>query len=366
MTVPFSKIRAKRTNEFNKNKAAGRQKEDNMKHQELIERYIYAATRFMRKEEKEDVSKELQSIIADMLEERCGDEEPNEETVKEVLKELGDPRDLYEKYSADGKDCLIGAPYYGVYKYIMKAALLAVGIGLLIAQMIVCVIDMPAITAMTDIIHFIINMIMETLATVFDGVAITFAAVTIGFAIMYHKGIKMDTLFDSLDQLPQIPKKEEVISKAGIMVGMVIYVLFFSLFLACPEVLCMYEFETGGMIPIFQTDYIHNTWPLIVAFGLLGIGRECVKIKEGTYTKNLLFVTACVDVISAILAVVWLGNPAIINPAFNDAMRALFADTEPFIVETMANFNYFFLGCIIFALVIDLGTVAFKYYKAAK
>jgi len=78
-----------------------------MKYQELIERYIYAATRFMKKEEKEDVSKELNSIIADMLEERCGDKEPDEEIVKEVLSELGDARELYEKYSVDGKDCLI-------------------------------------------------------------------------------------------------------------------------------------------------------------------------------------------------------------------------------------------------------------------
>lgn len=336
-----------------------------MKYQELIDRYIYAATRFMRKEEKEDVSKELQSIIADMLEERCGDNEPDEETVKAVLNELGDPRELYEKYSADGKDCLIGAPYYGVYKYIMKTALICVGIALLIAQMIVCVINMPAITAMADIVNFVINMIVETLATVFDGVALTFAAVTVGFAVMYHKGIKMDTLFDSLDQLPQIPKKEEVISKAGIVFGMVVSVLFFTLFLACPEVLCMYEMETRTVTPIFATGYIHSTWPLIVVFGLLGIGRECVKLKEGTYTKSLLLVTACVDVISGILSVVWLANPAIINPDFNNAIKALFADNA-FLTNVMGSFNYFFLGCIIFALIVDLGTVAWKYYKANK
>lgn len=45
--------------------------------------------------EEEDVSKELQSIIADMLEERCGDSESDEETVKEVLTESGDARGLY-------------------------------------------------------------------------------------------------------------------------------------------------------------------------------------------------------------------------------------------------------------------------------
>lgn len=336
-----------------------------MKHQELIERYIYAATRFMRKEEKEDVSKELNSIIADMLEERCGEKEPDEETVKEVLTELGDARDLYEKYSVDGKDCLIGAPYYGVYKYIMKTALLTVGIALFIAQIIVCLINMPKMASMADRIDYIVNLIFEPLATVFAGLAITFAAVTAGFAVMYHKGIKMDTLFDSLDQLPQIPKKDEVISKAGIAFEMVVSVLFFTLFLACPEVLCMYEVETGIVIPIFETGYIHSTWALVVAFGLLGIGRECVKLKEGTYTKNLLIVTMLVDMISAVLAVVWLANPAIINPDFNNAMTMLFAETG-FVADVMSKFNYFFLGCIIFALAVDAGTVAWKYYKSIK
>ena len=336
-----------------------------MKHQELIERYIYAATRFMRKEEKEDVSRELQSIIADMLEERCGDKEPDEATVKEVLNELGDARDLYEKYSADGKDCLIGAPYYGVYKYIMKTALLTVGIALFIAQIIVCMINVPEIATMADGIDYIVNLILEPLATVFDGAALTFAAVTVWFAVMYHKGIKMDNLFDSLDQLPQLPKKNEVISKIGIAFEMGLTVLFYAIFLACPEVLGMPDLETGVMTPMFRTEYIRSTWFLIVAFGVLGIGRECVKLIDGTYTRRLLVVTTVVDVVSAVLAVIWLCNPQIMNPAFSEAMGVLFADAG-FIADIMANFNYFFLGCIFFALVVDLGTVAWKYYKARK
>lgn len=337
-----------------------------MKYQELIERYIYAATRYMKKEEKEDVAKELQSIIADMLEERCGDAEPDEETVKEVLNELGNPRDLYEKYSAEGKDCLIGAPYYGVYKYVMKTALLCVGIGLLIAQMIVCVIDMPVIVSGAGIAGFIANMIAETCATVFEGAAITFAAITIWFAIMYHKGIKMDNMLDSLEQLPQLPKKNATISKGEIAFGIGIDILFYTLFLTCPEVLGAYDVETGTMIPIFRTGYIQSTWYLIVIFGLLGIGRECVKLVEGTYTKRVLIVTAVADVLSAGLSVVWLGNPAIINPEFNSAMTTIFADADPFVADIMAKFNYFFLGCIIFALILDLGVTAWKYYKAQK
>lgn len=344
-----------------------------MKYQELIERYIYAATRFMKKEEKEDTAKELQSIIEDMLEERCGGEEPNEAIVKEVLSELGDPKELYEKYSSDGKDCLIGAPYYGVYKYVLKTALMCVVIGLVIAQFILLIIDLysgaaaaAGVTgAVETSIELIINWIVQMIACVVDGAIFTFAAVTAGFAYMYHKGIKMDTLFDSLDQLPRIPKKEETISKVGIAFGIGISVLFFTLFLACPQVLCMYKAESGEFISIFDVEFIQGTWYLIMLFAAIGIGREIVKLIEGTYTKKLVIVTVIADIVSAVLSVVWLSNPAIINPAFTEAMTELFAG-EDFLAMFMTNFNYFFLCCILLALALDMGTVAWKYYRANK
>lgn len=344
-----------------------------MKYQELIERYIYAATRFMKKEEKEDTAKELQSIIDDMLEERCGGEEPNEAIVKEVLSELGDPKELYEKYSSDGKDCLIGAPYYGVYKYVLKTALMCVVIGLVIAQFILLIIDLYSgaaaavgVTgALETSIELIINWIVQMIACVVDGAIFTFAAVTAGFAYMYHKGIKMDTLFDSLDQLPRIPKKEETISKVGIAFGIGISVLFFTLFLACPQVLCMYKAESGEFISIFDVEFIQGTWYLIMLFAAIGIGREIVKLIEGTYTKKLVIVTVIADIVSAVLSVVWLSNPAIINPAFTEAMTELFAG-EDFLAMFMTNFNYFFLCCILLALALDMGTVAWKYYRANK
>ena len=344
-----------------------------MKYQELIERYIYAATRFMKKEEKEDTAKELQSIIDDMLEERCDGEEADEATVKEVLNELGDPKDLYEKYSSEGKDCLIGAPYYGVYKYVLKTALMCVVIGLVIAQFILLIIDLysgaaaaAGVTgAVETSIEVIINWIVQMIACVVDGAIFTFAAVTAGFAYMYHKGIKMDTLFDSLDQLPRIPKKEETISKVGIAFGIGISVLFFTLFLACPQVLCMYKAESGEFISIFDVELIQGTWYLIMLFAAIGIGREIVKLIEGTYTKKLVIVTVIADIASAVLSVIWLSNPAIVNPAFTEAMTDLFAG-EDFLAMFMTNFNYFFLCCILMALALDMGTVAWKYYRANK
>ena len=66
--------------------------------QELTGRYIYAVTRRLPKKQRGDVAKELESIISDMLEERCGPITPTEHDLRVVLTELGTPSELARKY----------------------------------------------------------------------------------------------------------------------------------------------------------------------------------------------------------------------------------------------------------------------------
>ena len=67
-------------------------------HQDLIKRYIYAVTKTLPARMREDVEKELHSLISDMLEERCQDMPPTEHDVLVVLTELGRPAELAAKY----------------------------------------------------------------------------------------------------------------------------------------------------------------------------------------------------------------------------------------------------------------------------
>ena len=49
---------------------------------DLIDRYIYAVTKHMKSAMKKDVAAELETIIQDMLEERCEDVIPTERDIK--------------------------------------------------------------------------------------------------------------------------------------------------------------------------------------------------------------------------------------------------------------------------------------------
>ena len=69
-----------------------------MSEYDLIERYIYAVTKKLPKRMREDISKELYSLIMDMLESRCGEIKPTDKDIRVVLTELGTPSDLANNF----------------------------------------------------------------------------------------------------------------------------------------------------------------------------------------------------------------------------------------------------------------------------
>lgn len=324
-----------------------------MKNQELTERYIYSVTRYLKKNEREDIAKELESIIEDMLEEQYGGKEPNEYQMKALLSELGTPLELYEKYSQDGSDCLIGAPYFGTYKYIMKIVAVCIVFGMFVASCITFITEQQVwYEALASI-----------LANIFGGLLSGFAVVTLLFAYFYKKQIKIDGVLNSLDNLPEIPKKETGISKTESILGIIASVLFAILFLACPQIICTVNAVTGEVVPIFNVSYIQDTWYVIVLFAALGIGTEIMKLVEGHYTKRLLLVTAVEDGISAVLVIFWLINDSIVNPVFFTSISDIFTNGEAWLNNMMSHFNLFFMAVILFALALDFGTTLIKTEK---
>lgn len=80
--------------------------------QELKERYVYAVSRLLPHKMREDISAELDTLIEDMLEERCQDRPAEEKDLRVVLAELGSPSEMAEPLRPDKDKCLIGPPYF--------------------------------------------------------------------------------------------------------------------------------------------------------------------------------------------------------------------------------------------------------------
>ena len=312
---------------------------------DLIDRYIYAVTKHMKSAMKKGVAAELETIIQDMLEERCEDVTPTERDIKVVLTELGTPNELASKYKGETQDCLIGQPYYSLYVYVLKIVTVCISGGMVLAQI------MAALTSHT--IWYIA--IYRTIGGILGGILTGFAFVTLLFAFFYKRGIKVEGLSNGIDNLPPVPQKTNQISKADSIIGIIFSVLFTLVFLVCPQIICIAFVKNGVSVyePLFNLEYIRQTWYLILAFGILGIAKESVKLIDGSYTKRVMIVTIITNLIDGLLTFIWLLNGRIMNSAFFDGVEQLFGENAEIIPKIFMHFNKLFLAIIIFALAIN-------------
>lgn len=312
-----------------------------MKH-DLIERYVYAATKRLPGKNREDVSMELRGLIDDMLTERCGDEAPTEKDIRVVLTELGTPMEVYAKYDEDADKCLIGQPYFSTYKFVVKIVLAAVLLGMTIVSVIQAVVE-PTVWY---------EMISEWIGNLSGSLMTAFAFVTILFAFFQDKGIRLDASAN-LDELPSVPKKKQEISKVEPVIGIVTDILFVIVFLAAPHLLGAVSTETGVIVPIFNVDVIRAHWYIITLFALFGIVRETVKLLEGRYNNKVMLTTIVTNGLSAVTAFWWLSDANLFNPAFSNMITWHLEENEEVVITLFEHFPRFFLAVMIFALALD-------------
>ncbi len=316
---------------------------------ELIRRYIYAVTKRLPRKSREDVAKELNTLIADMLEERCGQVLPTEKDVRVVLTELGTPAELYDQYSGEGKKCLIGPPYYATYLYVLRIVTICALIGTTLAF------ALSMIAGERENYWFL--EVFKWIGMLFSAAVAAFAFVTALFAFFYHKEIPLDGS-TGLDNLPPVPEKRDRISKGESIFGIVISVVFVLVLLCCPQIFCAVT-ENGEVYPVFHPQAIRGTWYLIVFFGLAGIAGEAVKLMDGRYTRRVMITVIVSDLLSGICASWWLLGHELVNAEMIEALLG-YTQSNEVVRILFTNIQLLLWGLILVVLVIDAVTVAVK------
>lgn len=318
---------------------------------ELIDRYIYAVTKNLPHSIRKDVAAELMSIISDMLDERCGEVSPTDKDIRVVLAELGTPSELSEKYDPEKKKCLIGSPYYSTYKFVLKVVIICTAFGMAISGLITQIIEPMAPWYVA---------VLQWFGMMFYGIIFAFTFITVLFAVFYHKEVRLYNSKDSLDSLPPVPKGKETIHKWESIFGIAFSIFFITVFLFAPQIFCAIFPDSNEFIPIFNIATVKSSWYIIVLFGGIGVIKETVKLIEGRYNNKVMVTTIIANFLSVILAFSWLLNENIINPTFTSGINNMFKWEGGFILGVFGNFQYFFLGIILFALVIDTITTVFN------
>lgn len=321
-----------------------------MKNNELIERYVYAVTRRLPIKMRDDIEKEINGLIGDMLEERCGDMTPTETDVKVVLTELGAPDELAAKYDPNGERSLIGPKYFPTYWRVLTITLAAGTAGMIIAA-VLAVLTGESTGAWYEIIA-------EWLSNIWNTALAVFATITAVFAIMEYKKVDIN-LDEDLMKLPSVPKEKEKISRADCIVGIVFSVVLLALFLFAPQVFCGGSITTGengtssNLFPIFNVDYIHSVWYLFVIAFVAEIARECYMLVIGRYNFPVAIVSAVTSAVNIIASGFILLSNKLVSPELQTMVHdAVLLDGGDAVLAERISSSF---GAIIFAIVFLTG-----------
>ena len=334
-----------------------------MNNNELIARYIYAVTRRLPRKIRTDVEQELNTLISDMLDERCGDMSPTDTDVKVVLTELGTPAELASKYDPNGEKSLIGPKYFPTYLNVLKIVLIAGGIGVFIAMMMSLIVE-----GLQD--KDIYSFMGEVLASVWNTLLASFGMVTAIFAFLEHKKVDIFSEEDIM-KLPSVPKEKEKISRTDSIVGIVFCVLLLVIFIFAPHLMGVTVSSIGDtnsikFIPFFNTETIHSVWYLFaISFGVQ-IVNYVYRLIVGRYNFKVAIVTAVTCIINTVASGFILLNDRIMNSQFETALNeAITADGGPAELAPLMSNG---LAVLIFAIIVlaNVADIAKAFIKAAQ
>lgn len=245
---------------------------------DLIERYVGDVVRRLPENDREDVRRELNANIYDML-----PDEPAEEDIRRVLNELGPPAALAEEYRPHPR-YLISPAYYDDYVRALKWVVPLVGGILLAVGLAIGAVDAIKGDAAGSA-KFISSIISSGVSMGVSGAVQALVWVTVGFVIAERTGSKVTVITPgewSVDMLPEdvpdgkdksrIPLSDSIVELVLLVVFSIVAIMF-----------CMRIFPTGFMLvrgdvrvhTLFSDSFVAACIPVIV-IGVLFSVAECV------------------------------------------------------------------------------------------
>ncbi|MCL1793265.1 MAG: hypothetical protein FWG34_05300 [Oscillospiraceae bacterium] len=323
---------------------------------DLTKRYIYAVICHLPAKSQPEVEKEIESMISELLEARCGESQPKDEDIRAVLGGLGAPEELAAKYSGDENKALISGIYLIWFKKILKIVLPVAAAGVAFATLLSAFVKWQPPREMYE---FIAEMVAGAISGALSAAVHAFMCVTLVFVIMERKKVKLSG-DDFLSKLQPVPDKRAQIKVHEPVIGILWHIAAAALLLGFPYLIGGYT-ESTGWIPVFDEKYIQSAWYLVVLWAAFGTFREAVKLIDRRYSKRVAITTLAAHILAGISAVLFFANSSIMNPVFVDNAKIMIkgADAEK-IGGALGYANLFVLAITLFSLLLEIGLTIYR------
>ncbi len=329
----------------------------------MIEKYIYAVTKRCPSNNREEIKKELESYIFDML----GDNtKPTDQEIDDVLHKIGNPIHVASKYQTEERH-VVPPMFYQDYILILKYVL----IGFIIISVIVSMIESLVNLDSQFPVNFVGNIITNTFTNLFSFMFAAFGFTTLAFWSYSIPKVKQNvdewlTNWKTKD-LMDVPKEEIKFKPSGrlsILIEMIFAVLFSVafgvLFIVYYENIAIYVVDQTSY-PILNLDYKPLFTAFIIISNILLFLRYAYHLNVGYVNSKLLIFRAVVKLLSIIGTIIILLLPNLLTPMYYDGLIALF-ETDLTTVTYWTNIIiYTMIAFMIGIYIIEWLTTTIKY-----
>ena len=296
---------------------------------DMIERYIYAVTRRLPAKIQDEVKQELRANIYDMLQEN-----PSDQEIEKVLIELGNPRDMANKYQSEER-YLISPRYFPDYFYTLKIVVIILILVGFFSGLIDLLIRYGS-SGFWEVFSRVFGLIFES---IYEGALSAFTIVTIIFVIIEFIQRKENKEWKIKD-LPELPKENRIkISRTSTVISMILFASFASLFVLA---LAKYDKSLGIYVdgefiaPFFNSDAIKVFVPIFIVLFAFGLAVHLFKLVDGQWSNRVTILYTAKEILGLILFAVFISHPELIHPDFYNAFSTIFSVS---INEAINGFN---------------------------
>jgi len=275
--------------------------------QQIFDRYLLGVRRALPGAKRDDIAKEIESLLLDQFEERYPDaQEITENQLKAMLEEMGSPSKLAAQFSP--QRYLISPRFFPIYTTVLKLVVPLV-VGALTLSIIIDVIVNGTIAGAFPI--------LEYLATLWNGAFSAAAFITLTFAIIerFNEGKEIKELEDiekfKVEDLPELAKADDTPTLPGAAIEIILGVLGLA-FLT-------YITSTDGRLPLFWytgselqlarifTDNFMRFVPIMMALTGLEVSRNATYLAQGKQTDLTAWWQIITKGANTILTILMLG-----------------------------------------------------------
>lgn len=280
---------------------------------DLIERYLYDVGRRLPAKQREDIKKELRSLLADALDAQTCGREPTQEDAEAVLKEFGSPEEVAARYNGD--QYLIGPRMFPLYKTVLFIALCALAFGLALSTALGFALTPGGFDSpLMRILQFFGSLIACSVGTV-GVVTIIFFGIERG--IIRERG-KLGEMAGnwSPEKLPPVPKHKGDWKTADSVVAAIFTVVALIVFNSFPSVIAFYNLSSGHgqAVQILSNEALAAYLPLWNIGWICSLALHMVLLARRRWELGTNLAHVILQLFGAAVAVVMLTGPALLNP----------------------------------------------------